>query len=70
MTWLEIAALCFLFLGIAAGGYLVATRPTFWLGLGTVLLTKAWPYISAYVTRAEFNAFLTALQDLAKEHVK
>lgn len=30
----------------------------------------AQPDLSAYVTRAEFNAFLTALQDLAKEHVR
>ena len=51
MSWLEIAALAFLFIGIAAGGYLVAQRPTFWLGLGSVLLTKAWPYVAAYVTK-------------------
>jgi len=51
MTWLEIAALVILLLGVGAGGYLVAQRPTFWLGLGGVLLTKAWPYLSAYVMR-------------------
>lgn len=51
MTWLEIAALCILFLGIAAGGFLVAQRPTFWLGLGSVLIQKAFPYIAAYVLK-------------------
>lgn len=51
MSWLEIAALAVLLLGVGAGGYLVAQRPTFWVGLGSVLLQKAWPYISAYVSR-------------------
>ena len=32
--------------------------------------TPPQPDLSAYVTRAEFNDFLTALQDLAKEHVR
>lgn len=63
MTWLEIAALAFLFIGIGAGGYLVAQRPTFWLGLGNVLLTKAWPYIAAYVTRRNTPEIEKAMQD-------
>ena len=51
MTWLEIAAIAILLLGIGAGGFLVARRPTFWATLGGVLLQRAWPYITAYVTR-------------------
>lgn len=51
MNWLEIAALAILLLGIGAGGYLVAQRPTFWAGLAVVLITKAWPYISAYLAK-------------------
>ena len=51
MTWLEIAAIAILLLGIGAGGFLVARRPTFWLGIGGVLLQRAWPYIAAYVAR-------------------
>ena len=51
MTWLEIAAIVVLLLGVGAGGFLVAQRPTFWVGIGGVLLQRAWPYIRAYVTR-------------------
>lgn len=51
MTWLEIAAIVVLLLGVGAGGFLVAQRPTFWLGIGGVLLQRSWPYIASYVTR-------------------
>lgn len=51
MSWLEIAALVILFIGIGAGGVLVAQRPAFWAGLLVVLVTKAWPYISGYIAR-------------------
>lgn len=51
MSWLEITALAFLLLGVGAGGFLVAQRPAFWAGLGVVLFTKAWPYVSGYVSK-------------------
>jgi hypothetical protein len=45
MNWLEIAAIAMLFLGIGAGGFLVAQRPTFWWGLLTVAIRAAMPVI-------------------------
>ena len=45
MTWFEIIALAVLLLGVGAGGFLVAQRPTFWAGLLTVGLKAAWPYL-------------------------
>lgn len=33
MNWIEIAAIVVLLIGIGAGGFIVAQRPTFWLGL-------------------------------------
>lgn len=50
MTWLEIAAIVVLFLGIAAGGFLVSQRPTFWAGLFAVLIQTVYPYIARYVS--------------------
>lgn len=51
MTWLEIAAIVVLLMGVGAGGYLVSQRPTFWVGLGTAILTKLLPLISVYVLK-------------------
>lgn len=45
MNWLEIAAIVMLFLGIGAGGFLVAQRPAFWLGMLTVAIKAAMPHI-------------------------
>ena len=60
MSWLEIAAIVVLFMGIAAGGFLVSRRPTFWAGLGIVLFTKSLPYLKAY-----FGGQMTEEQKLA-----
>jgi hypothetical protein len=46
MNWIEIAAVTLLLIGIGAGGFLVAQRPSFWLGLGIAMLKAAWPYLS------------------------
>lgn len=51
MTWLEVAAVAVLLLGLGAGAFLVAQRPTFWVGLGTHLLTALWPHIVKYVMK-------------------
>jgi hypothetical protein len=45
VNWLEIAAIIILLLGIGAGGFLVAQRPSFWLGLITVTIKAAIPAI-------------------------
>lgn len=45
MTWIDGLLLAAAVLGFAAGGFLVARSPSFWIGLGTVLLKSAWPFI-------------------------
>jgi len=57
MTWLEIAAIAVLLIGIGAGGYLVAQRPTFWWGLGVIAFKAAWPFLSKRMTPEQEKAF-------------
>lgn len=57
MTWLEIAAIAVLLIGIGAGGYLVAQRPTFWWGLGVVAFKAAWPFLSKRMTPEQEKAY-------------
>ena len=57
MTWLEIVALVMLLIGIGAGGYLVAQRPTFWWGLGVVAFKAAWPFLAKRMTPEQEKAF-------------
>ena len=59
MTWLEIAAIAVLLIGIGAGGYLVAQRPTFWWGLGVIAFKAAWPFLSKRMTRNRRRHFKT-----------
>lgn len=49
MTWIEVALLISALVGITAGAFLVAQRPTFWMGLGMAALKAAWPYIIKYL---------------------
>jgi len=42
---IEIVAIAILILGVGAGGFLVAQRPSFWFGLGTVMFRAAFPYL-------------------------
>jgi 4-hydroxybenzoate polyprenyltransferase len=57
MSWLEIAAIAVLLIGIGAGGYLVAQRPTFWWGLGVIAFKAAWPFLSKRMTPEQEKAF-------------
>ena len=45
MNWIEIAAIAALLIGIGAGGFLVAQRPGFWLGLGAAMFKAALPFL-------------------------
>lgn len=51
MNWIEIAAIAALLLGIGAGGVLVAQRPSFWFGLGTVMLRAGMPHLIEYIAK-------------------
>jgi len=50
MNWQEGVAVVVVLLGLGAGAFLVAQRPTFWIEfgqrLGRAMLPLAWKYIS------------------------
>ena len=50
MSWQEVVAITVVLLGLGAGAFLVAQRPSFWIEfgsrLGKALLPLAWPYVS------------------------
>lgn len=50
MNWLEIAAVVVLLIGIGAGGFLVAQRPTFWLGMLSAAFTSLLPHLAKRMT--------------------
>lgn len=45
MDWASVLAVTIFFVGIGAGGFLVARSPTFWIGLATELIKRALPFI-------------------------
>lgn len=45
MNWIEPVLILSVILGLFAGGVLVARSPAFWVGLGSVLIQAALPYI-------------------------
>ena len=51
MNWLEIAAIAVLLIGIGAGGFLVAQRPTFWLGLIRAAVRPLVPLLLASLAK-------------------
>jgi hypothetical protein len=57
MTWLEIAAIAALLVGVGAGGYLVARRPTFWVGLGVAVFKSLLPHLAKRMTAEEEKAY-------------
>jgi hypothetical protein len=57
MTWLEIAAIVALLVGVSAGGYLVAQRPTFWVGLGVAVFKSLLPHLAKRMTAEEEKAY-------------
>jgi hypothetical protein len=50
MNWQEVVAVTVVLLGLGAGAFLVAQRPSFWIELGTrlgkALLPLAWRYVT------------------------
>ena len=50
MSWQEVVAVAVVLLGLGAGAFLVAQRPSFWLEFGgrivKALLPLAWRYVS------------------------
>lgn len=42
---LDYVLLAAFIIGLAAGGYLMARSPAFWVGLVLVILQRAWPFL-------------------------
>jgi hypothetical protein len=51
MTWQEGVAVGLVVLGLLAGGYIAAQRPSFWIEFGGRLLKKLWPLFFAYISK-------------------
>lgn len=51
MTWLEVLAIAVLLLGLGGGAFLVAQRPSFWVGIGKAAFAAALPAIVKAVTQ-------------------
>lgn len=51
MNWLEVLAVLVLFVGLGSGAFLVAQRPSFWIGLGKAALVAALPALIKYVSQ-------------------
>ena len=61
MSWQEGVAVTLAVLGLGAGAFLVAQRPSFWIEfwsrLGKALLPLAWRYVSKRMTPEEEAAW-------------
>jgi hypothetical protein len=51
MTWQEGVAITVVLLGLGAGAFLVAQRPSFWLEFGARLGKALLPSVLKYITR-------------------
>jgi hypothetical protein len=51
VTWIDILVWAALLIGIAAGGYIVARHPAFWISFGTQLFWKIWPYVWPIISK-------------------
>ena len=64
MSWQEGVAITVVLLGLGAGAFLVAQRPSFWIEfwsrLGTLLLPFAWRYVSKRMPPEEEAAWRQA----------
>ena len=64
MSWQEVVAITVVLLGLGAGAFLVAQRPSFWIEfgarLGKALLPLAWRYVSRRMPPAEEAAWREA----------
>lgn len=63
MNWLYALAILVLFVGLGGGAFLVAQRPSFWIGLGKAVVTAALPAIVKVVSKRMTPEQEKALQD-------
>ena len=64
MNWQEVVAVAVVLLGLGAGAFLLAQRPSFWIEfgarLGKTLLPLAWRYVSKRMPPEEEAAWREA----------
>ena len=64
MSWQEVVAVAVVLLGLGAGAFLVAQRPSFWIEfgarLGKALLPLAWRYVSKRMPPEEESSWRAA----------
>ena len=64
MSWQEVVSITVVLLGLGAGAFLVAQRPSFWIEfvsrLGKALLPVAWKFISKRMSPEEEAAWRQA----------
>ena len=64
MSWQEVVAVAVVLLGLGAGAFLVAQRPSFWIEFGSrvakALLPLAWRYVSKRMPPEEEAAWRQA----------
>jgi hypothetical protein len=51
MTWMEGVAIGLVVVGLLAGGYIAAQRPSFWLEFGARLIKAIMPRVIAHITK-------------------
>ena len=57
MSWLEIAALAVMLVGLCAGAFLVSQRPAFWAGLGVAVFNSLLPHLAKRMTAEQEKAY-------------
>ena len=71
MSWIEIAAIVVLLVGIGAGGFLVAQRPTFWLGMASAVFMAVLPHLAKRMTPEQEKAMQDCLRRGGEwDHIK
>lgn len=51
MNWQEAIATIVVLLGLGAGAFLFAQRPSFWIEFGVRLGQRMWPVVFVYLTK-------------------
>lgn len=46
MNWIDIALFCAVLVGLAAGGFMVARSPAFWVGMGLEVFRRMLPVVA------------------------
>ena len=62
MNWLEVVLILAVVLGLFSGAVLVARSPAFWVGMGTVMLKAALPYLLKRMPPEEEKAMQDCLR--------